>query len=110
VFLRIRGTRASLVETYRDEHGQVKQRHLFSLHSPKKDNRSFTFDVLRAKQFLNLTGEVWERLLASATPYLDWEEFGAHLRGEVCWTFPYGIWHGPLVTQRQPTNDWAYDL
>jgi hypothetical protein len=109
MFLRIRGNRASLVETYRQD-GHVKQRHLFRLCSPNKDKHSFTFDVLRAKRFFNLTGKDWERLLAAAAPYLDWDRFGRELRDEVSWDFPYGIWRGPLVTQLDLSRDWAYDL
>jgi hypothetical protein len=82
-----RKNRASLVTTYRKD-GKVRHRHLFALRHPAESKWSFTFDVLRAKQFYNLSGEGWERLLAKAGPYLDWDAFGRHLRGEVSWYFP----------------------
>jgi hypothetical protein len=109
MFLRIRKNRASLVTTYRKD-GKVKHCHLFALHHPAYSKRSFTFDVLRAKQYYNLTGNEWERVLAAAGPYLDWDEFGPHLRGEVSWYFPDVENGGPLVTQLELADDWAFDV
>jgi hypothetical protein len=55
MFLRIRKNRASLVQTYR-QGGKVRHRHLFALTHLSRDNWSFTFDILRAKQLTRRDG------------------------------------------------------
>jgi hypothetical protein len=108
MFLRIRKSRASLVKTYR-QGGKVKHQHLWSLHPPSRSKRSFTMDILHAKQLFDLRGAAWESILAKAGPHLDWDEFGQHLRGEVAYHFPNAD-GGPMITLIDRSVDYAFDL
>jgi hypothetical protein len=77
MFLRIRKRRCSLVETYRDETGKVRQHHLFSPMHTDRSRDSFTVDLLYARKRYRMSDDQWRRIVKTAEPYLSDKE---HLR------------------------------
>jgi hypothetical protein len=108
----MRGKRVSLVQTYRDQDGKVRHRHLWSLTSPEYSRRSFTMNLLFARKFYNLPDEEWFKILDKARPYLDDDEdFQRLLHGPLCeYQYEPGgplTWYSPRFTWQM---DWAWDL